>query len=214
MRRRVPFYAQTAEFSCGPACATMVLAHLDGVRPSRRLEFELWRECNLIGVRGTDPWGLAVPLLARGLRVCLIRDRERFVNKRLVAKRFSKADAELMEWAHRENVRRARRLGLREVPRRPTIPDLERALAAGEVPVALVDMGHVHEEPGIPHWNVVVDVDDEHVTVHDPYLPRGGPRIRVRHRDFLRMQDDVVKHLKAGRATLFIGKPRARRRAA
>ena len=66
----IPYYAQSSEFTCGPACVLMVLKFLDpAVKLNRSLEFEVWRQCNMIGPKGADPFGLSVPLLDAGHEV-------------------------------------------------------------------------------------------------------------------------------------------------
>ena len=73
IRLDVPYYAQTAEFSCGPASLLMAMRFLDPVFPlTRASEFEVWRDCNMVGVRGADAFGLAVPLLKAGYEARLV----------------------------------------------------------------------------------------------------------------------------------------------
>jgi len=46
---------------------------------NRQLEFEVWRQCNMIGIKGADPYGLSVPLLDAGYEVRLITQRRTVV---------------------------------------------------------------------------------------------------------------------------------------
>ncbi len=70
MRFKIPYYAQSAEFTCGPACVLMVFKFFDThLKLNRTLAFEVWRQCNIIGVRGADPFGMSVPLLDTGYEV-------------------------------------------------------------------------------------------------------------------------------------------------
>src|SRR5437016_9096919 len=67
-----PYFHQTTEFTCGPACVMMALAWADpSLRPSPALEFRLWREATTIfmssGHGGCEPYGLAVSLRRHGL---------------------------------------------------------------------------------------------------------------------------------------------------
>jgi ribosomal protein S18 acetylase RimI-like enzyme len=67
----VPFYAQTLDFTCGPACLMMAMRYLgSNKKMTRVLETELWREATTIfmmsGHGGCSAEGLAVAALKRG----------------------------------------------------------------------------------------------------------------------------------------------------
>jgi ribosomal protein S18 acetylase RimI-like enzyme len=67
-----PYFHQTTEFTCGPACVMMALAWADpSWRPAPALELRLWREATTIfmssGLGGCDPFGVAVTLKRHGL---------------------------------------------------------------------------------------------------------------------------------------------------
>jgi ribosomal protein S18 acetylase RimI-like enzyme len=72
LERPPPYFHQTTEFTCGPACVMMALAWADpSWRPASALEFRLWREATTIfmssGLGGCDPFGVAVTLRRHGL---------------------------------------------------------------------------------------------------------------------------------------------------
>jgi len=53
LKFNVPYYAQSSDFSCGPACVLMVMKHFNpNLHLTRALEYEVWRQCNMIGIRG------------------------------------------------------------------------------------------------------------------------------------------------------------------
>ena len=67
LRNAPPYFHQTTEFTCGPACMMMALAWSDrSFRPEPACEFRLWREATTIfmssGPGGCEPYGLAVTL--------------------------------------------------------------------------------------------------------------------------------------------------------
>jgi len=72
LARAPPYFHQTTEFTCGPACLLMALAWGDrAFTPSPAMEFRLWREATTIfmsnGLGGCEPFGMAVALKRRGL---------------------------------------------------------------------------------------------------------------------------------------------------
>lgn len=187
----VPYYAQTAEFSCGPACVVMALHHFDdGVGLTRQREFEVWRECNMVGVRGADPFGLAVPFLNRGHAVRIVTEREKSFEVDRWRDFFEDEEVELGIFAMEDNRRRALDRGVEVELRAPTLDDVEAAIDAGEVPVCMVHMALLHGED-IPHWVVATDIDEDGVTFHDPYPPKGREAVRVTRDEFRSIMDDI-----------------------
>jgi hypothetical protein len=211
MKRDIPYYAQTAEFSCGPACLLMVLNFFDpafGMDRSR--EFEIWRQCNMIGIRGADPWGLSVPLLEAGYKVHLRTAHEKMVDPgpwkhRHTKHGFPLEDMELALFGIDENQKRALARGLCVSHGRPTVEGIEVSCREGDLPVALVHMGVVHQYD-IPHWVVVAGVESERVIFNDPYPPQGGKDVSVSHADFQRMLDDIGTRIGLSPSVLFIRK--------
>lgn len=189
----VPYYAQTAEFSCGAACAVMALKHFDpSVELGRSLEFSAWRQMNMVGIRGADPWGLSVPLLDAGLWVTVVTERERTFETDRWDKFLEPEEVELGEWAMRDNLRRARQRGVLEEIRAPTLGDVEDAVRQGRVPICLVHMGLLHGED-VPHWVVPTRIGDDEVTFHDPYPPKGRADVTFDRQEFWSIVEDVSK---------------------
>lgn len=196
MKFNVPYYAQSSEFSCGPACVLMVMKHFDpSLEMGRELEFEVWRQCNMIGIKGADPYGLSVPLIDRGFEVRLITQRRKIIEykpwKRRLIRHFSSDDIDLSIFGMRENRRRALSLRLLVSYRRPVVRDVIQGVQSGFVPIALVHMGVVHSL-NIPHWVVITDANDEHVVFNDPYPPKGRKGLRLSHAKFQKILDDIA----------------------
>jgi predicted double-glycine peptidase len=194
-RFNVPYYSQSAEFSCGPACVVMVMKHFDpGVEMGRQLEFEVWRQCNMLGTGGADPYGLSIPLLDAGYEVRLITRWKRMVNskswKRRVTRVFSKEAMELSSFGMKDNQRRALSRNLMVQIKHPLVQDILRAVQDGFVPIALVHMGVIHSL-NIPHWVVVTGTDEHTVTFNDPYPPKGRKGLRLPHEKFQKILDDI-----------------------
>jgi hypothetical protein len=206
---KIPYYAQTAEFTCGPACVLMIFKHFDpGLRLNRSLEFEVWRQCNMIGVRGADPFGMSVPLLDSGYEIHLVTRRRRAIDldlwkKRLRQHSFTPEDARLAVFGIAENRKRALGRGLSVEYGRINVERIARSFSEGFIPVALVHMGVVHQYD-IPHWVVVTGIGQDHVTFNDPYPPKGGKGIRVSRDEFQTMLDDIGTRIGMSPSVLFI----------
>jgi hypothetical protein len=189
----------------------MVLKHF---RPTleidRDFEFEIWRQCNMVGVRGADPYGLTVPLIDAGYEVHLLTQRKQVINtvqwRRRLRGRFSSDEIELGLLGMRQNYRRALRRHLKVVFKRPVVEDLVRGIAEGFVPIALVHMGVVHSL-NIPHWVVVTGADREEVRFNDPYPPKGRKSMTLSHVKFQKIMDDIGTRIGFSPSVVFVRRP-------
>jgi hypothetical protein len=213
MRLKIPYYAQSSEFTCGPACVLMVFKFFDThLKLNRTLEFEVWRQCNMIGVRGADPFGMSVPLLDAGHEVHLVTRRRSMIDlalwrNRLREHSFTPEDADLAVFGVAENRKRALQRGLSVEYKRLTVEHLARLFNEGFIPIALVHMGVVHQLD-IPHWVVVTDTGENHVTFNDPYPPKGGKNICVSREDFQQMLGDVGSRIGLSPSAIFVKRMR------
>lgn len=204
----VPYYAQTSEFSCGPACVLMVMKHFEPkLKINRNLEFEVWRQCNMVGIRGADPYGLSVPLIDAGYEVWLMTGRRATIDaqhwrKRLHG-RFSSEEIELSLLGMKLNKERAMERHLRVAFKRPLVEDILRGVMEGFVPIALVHMGVVHSL-NIPHWVVVTDADQKTVRFNDPYPPKGRKGLTLSHQKFQKILDDIGTRIGLSPSILFV----------
>jgi hypothetical protein len=186
----------------------MVMKHFDpSLEMGRELEFEVWRQCNMIGIKGGDPYGLSVPLIDAGHEVRLITQRKKIIEhkpwKRRLLRHFSSEDIELSIFGMRENKRRASARGLPVTFKRPVVADLVQGVQDGFVPIALVHMGVVHSL-NIPHWIVVTYAEEENVVFNDPYPPKGRKGLRLPYAKFQKILDDIGNRIGLSPSVLFV----------
>ena len=209
MSLKIPYYAQTSEFSCGPACVLMIFKFFNThLKLNRTLEFEVWRQCNMIGVKGADPFGISVPLLDAGYEVHLLTQHRSMVDRdlwrsRTAERSLTSEDEDLAVFGIAENKKRALGRGLTVVYGRVTVEQVAKSFHEGFIPLALVHMGVVHDLD-IPHWVVVTDVGDDYVAFNDPYPPKGGKNIRVSREEFRQMFGDVGTRFGLSPSVIFI----------
>jgi ABC-type bacteriocin/lantibiotic exporter with double-glycine peptidase domain len=204
----VPYYQQSSEFTCGPACVLMVMKHFEPkLEIGRSLEFEIWRQCNMIGIKGADPYGLTVPLIDAGYAVRLLTKRRGTIDsafwKRRLHRIFSAEEIELSLFGMKQNWTRARSRHLHVTFKRPVVTDVVRGVSEGFIPIALVHMGVVHSL-NIPHWVVVTDADHESVFFNDPYRPKGRKGLRLSHTKFQKILDDIGTRIGLSPSILFV----------
>ena len=167
----LPFYEQTTDFTCGPACMIMSLLWAGvPVKPNPRFELQLWRESTTIfmtsGHGGCEPFGIAVTLARRGLRpeIWVNRGGPYFLESvRSAEKR------KVMAIVQQDFREEAARWG---IPVRYEVPRLSRILEVldeGAIAIVLVSGFRMFLKK-VPHWLVVHGHDGRHVFVHDPWV--------------------------------------------
>ncbi len=169
--RNVPYYAQTSDFTCGPAAIMMVLAATGASEPfSRRLEFRLWREATSIYLisapGGCDPLGVTLATARRGRKVALHVNQPGpyFIEgMRNESKREIMAEVQA---DYRDEIEAA---GIPVMEQALGIDDLIAALDRGAAVIALISTYRMYRER-VPHWIVVYDHDQRYIFAHDPFV--------------------------------------------
>ena len=184
LRKAPPYFHQTTEFTCGPACMMMALAWADrSFRPSPAFEFRLWREATTIfmssGPGGCEPYGLAVALRRNGL------NPEVHVSRRgpYFLETVQSADKRRVMRITQEDFRReAEGLGIathltpaRESALKSTLMD---AFDSGAAAIVLVS-GHHMIPRRLAHWTFAFGQEGRYVLVHDPAAVRDDEGVAV-----------------------------------
>jgi ribosomal protein S18 acetylase RimI-like enzyme len=164
-----PYFHQTTEFTCGPACVLMALAwagHAKQAEPAT--EFKLWRESTTIfsgaGPGGCEPFGLAVALKRRGLSpevfvsrpgpyfLAGLRSQERQRIVTLTQEQFRREAGELSIPTHLTPLSESA---------------LMHSLHSDSVILVLVS-GYRMLRRKVAHWVLAYGCTERHVLVHDP----------------------------------------------
>lgn len=173
-RGAVPHYNQTTDFTCGPSSLLMAMKALAPESDfSRAHELQLWREATTIFMGGPHhggcgATGLALAAHRRGFRA------EVWVNHKgalLSSRPKEMARTKVIEELDRADRAEMKRLGIPYHVGALSIDDLKRAIEDGAMPIVLVSMEYIHQDP-TAHWVVVTGIDDDYVTVNDPWISR------------------------------------------
>jgi ribosomal protein S18 acetylase RimI-like enzyme len=169
LRDAPPYFHQTTDFTCGPACIMMALAWADRkFKPAPAFEFALWREATTIfsgaGPGGCEPYGMAVTLERHGLRpeIHVSRPGAYFVE---TVKSAEKRRVMALAQAEFQREARARDIPIHLTPVNESV--LMRAFDAGNVAIVLVSGYHMIPR-GMPHWIFAFGRNGRHVLMHDP----------------------------------------------
>jgi len=178
--RRVPYYEQTLEFTCGPAALIMAMKALrPSLRPDRKLELRLWREATTIfmtaGHGGCGPYGLALAAYHRGFDVeVAVKDEAAL----FVDSVRSPEKKEVIALVHEDLLDEIRSSEIRLRYGSFSVADLAAAVGGGGVPLVLISSYRIYGEKA-PHWVVVTGCDDNLIYVHDPYVDQDEGHTRT-----------------------------------
>ena len=190
-------YQQTKHYTCDPACLMMAM-HCLGKRRKmvKAMEMQLWKEANLRTVQGCLPQGLALSAIKRGFHAEITCKKEHFCET-------TSKDNVSIEVAKRQ-LNECIKHGVKINYKMPGIKDIKEALSNGGVPLLLVNSFRIH---GIksPHWIVVTGIDNQSVSINDPYN-KHGKDVQVKREDLLQMMDDLERYSEIGKRMLLLSK--------
>ena len=195
--RKLPYYNQSTDFTCGPSSLMMAMTALDKSQPiDRTHELQVWREANTVfmgkGHPGSSPYGLALAGWRRGFQITLWLSRcgpfllsyQKEADRRKVSDLMQREDEKLVKAAR-----------IPMLLKKWSVADLQAAMQGGAVPLVLVSTKLFHGDHG-PHWVAVSGIDDEHVFVNDPWItrkkrqtPRSQTARAASHADFMKMAE-------------------------
>jgi hypothetical protein len=193
--RKLPYYNQSLDFTCGPSSLMMAMTALDKSQPiDRAHELQLWREANTVfmgkGHPGSSPYGLALAAWRRGFQVTLWLSRRGPFLLGYQQKPELRKVSDLMQREDEKLVKAAR---MPMLLKKWSIADLKAAMHEGAVPLVLVSTKLFHGD-NTPHWVAVSGIDDENVFVNDPWItrskrqtPKSQTARPAAHADFMKM---------------------------
>ncbi len=189
----VPFYAQTLDFTCGPACLMMAMRYLgNNKKMTRVLETKLWREATTIfmmsGHGGCSAEGLAVAALRRGFDATVYT---KDTSIPFIDSVRAKSKKEIITLSHQEFMQDINRLGGTIKAGNFTDTDVMNEIRKGHIPLILLSSYRLYNKKE-PHWAVISGFDDEHFYLHDPWIPKGLERADALHLPLKRKEFEKV----------------------
>ncbi|EKG31894.1 GNAT family N-acetyltransferase/peptidase C39 family protein [Pseudomonas avellanae] len=191
--RPVPYYQQTLDFTCGPACLLMAMKALQPERSmSRAEELQIWREATTVfmtsGHGGCSPQGLALAAWRRGFAADLLVSVS---GPLFLGGVRSEQKKQVIRLVHEQFCRELATSSVQTLPNRSL--HLPRLLAEGGRPLVLISSYRLTRSKA-PHWVMVTGCDSDFVYLHDPDIDHSLHRqaidcqhMPVSHADFNRM---------------------------
>lgn len=167
----VPFYEQTCDFTCGPCCLMMAMAHFNpDFVPDPVMEIRLWREATTVfmmsGPGGCEPFGLAVAAHENGLSAEV---HVSFYGALFLQSVRSEEKRRVMELAQVDFRRRTAAYGIPVSYQSFTLNDIRSAIAGGRLVLVLIS-GFLMFGKKVPHWVLAIGDDGDHILIHDPWV--------------------------------------------
>lgn len=165
----LPYYAQTTDFTCGPAALLMAAKKLNDRQPLNQIEeLNIWRDATTVfmttGHGGCSPFGLALAAQKRGYRARLwvsnmdapFIDSVRSTKKKAV-----------IELIHRDFVDQAQQARIDIAPFPKDIQAVQQTLQEGEQVILLISTYRLNRSKE-PHWIWLVGMDEHYAYFNDP----------------------------------------------
>jgi ribosomal-protein-alanine acetyltransferase len=192
----VPYYQQSLNFTCGPACLMMALKKFKTrFKPTISDELQIWREATTIfmtsGHGGCGPRGLALAAKERGLHPELYLSHQGVLFEDTVR---SVGKKDILKVVNQDFVNRTKKEKIKVYGRKITISDIKETLKANGLVMALITTFHF-DRSKVPHWVLITAIDDRFVYFHDPDISEVDKHeaqvdrlnVPVSHKQFLRM---------------------------
>lgn len=167
-RNNVPYYQQSVNFTCGPACLMMAIKTFNPkFQMNMTHELQLWREATTIfmtsGHGGCGPHGLALSAWNRGYRpeLFISTDTPLFVDSVR-----SPDKKKVMEYVHHDFEKKVKEAGIKSYKKRLGVPEIEKILDAGGLPIVLITTYHFDKNK-VPHWVIITAYDEKFIYIHD-----------------------------------------------
>lgn len=167
----IHYYAQTTEFTCGPAALLMAMSHIDKtIAPNQMAELDIWRDATTIfmaqGHGGCSPHGLALAAHKRGLDVKLLQSSAAVPFVQSVRDPQKK---QVIESIHHRFVDDLTGAGVEMITGPIHVATLEQYLQQNFCVILLISTYQLNRNKA-PHWVWLVAMDASFAYINDPYL--------------------------------------------
>jgi ribosomal protein S18 acetylase RimI-like enzyme len=201
--RPTPWYQQTTEFTCGPACLMMAMASFGNtINCHQLLELDIWREATTVfmtsGHGGCHPFGLALAAKRRGFEVLVTLNTNQTLFVEGVR---SENKKQIIEIVHQQFLHECTTQGIAVQYEDLTQYQVESWLKEGYAVLVLISTYRMDGEK-TPHWVVVTGIDDTCLYVNDSHVNSSKSKkidcqhVPIARDDFARMSQFGANRLR------------------
>jgi ABC-type bacteriocin/lantibiotic exporter with double-glycine peptidase domain len=161
----VPFYRQTQDFTCGPACVMMAMAYFDyGVEMGKDLEIDIWREAHPGEIYGTIRYGLALAAKKRGFGASILSNTKELEFLDFIKQKYPNASMKRLDFFFEDMEARCQNAGVLIDTDDVTMEIIEDTMRQGHIPIVLMTAA-IFTNEDVPHWVVICGLDLERMTI-------------------------------------------------
>lgn len=165
---KVPFCEQELDFTCGPACLMMAMKYFDKtIKMDLSLELDIWREANLVGIRGTSRFGLALAAHRRGFSTKILNNTKDMGYVEIVKETRKNVDKEMLDFFFKDIKKKCAKAKIKEIVKDIGVGDVKNVLEEGAIPVVLANAKFFSGED-LAHWILVKGFDSKHFYINNP----------------------------------------------
>jgi ABC-type bacteriocin/lantibiotic exporter with double-glycine peptidase domain len=135
---------------------------------TRALEFEIWREANLVESYGTSKEGLALAAAKRGFDVYTMGKSTQHSFVEAIADRVPGISYKMLELLYNDTKLRFKAMRLKNVRSSVDLQDLKSILQESQIPILLTSTSLFGEKDGLPHWVVLTGYGTDSWYVNNP----------------------------------------------
>ncbi len=138
------------------------------LRLTRELEFDIWREANLVESYGTSKEGLALAAARRGVSVFTMGKVLSRSYVDAIAKYLPGLDSTVLELLYDHTRTKFRAMRILNVPRRISLAHMKTLLQRSQIPLLLTTTSLFGEKEDLPHWIVLTGYSSDEWCVNNP----------------------------------------------
>jgi hypothetical protein len=146
---------------------------------TKGLEFDIWREANLVESYGASKQGLAMAAVRRGFDVYTIGKPTRHSFVDAIANGIPSIDYKMLELLYNDTRKKFRDMSLRNVNSRLELSKLRGLLKKSHIPILLSSTALFGEKDDLPHWITVTGYGEKDWYVNNPL--EKSPNTKLAH---------------------------------
>jgi hypothetical protein len=144
---------------------------------TRELEFDIWREANLVESYGTSKEGLALAAARRGFDVYT---EGRYLTHSFVdaiTDKIPSVDYRMLELLYKDTRRKFAAMGLRNSSPTVRLSELKAVLRMSQIPIFLTNTSMFGDREGLPHWLALTGYSGDVCYVNNPLAKSPNTRV-------------------------------------
>jgi ABC-type bacteriocin/lantibiotic exporter with double-glycine peptidase domain len=148
------------------------------LRLTREMEFDIWREANLVESYGTSKEGLALAAAKRGFVVYTMGKHLHHSFVDAIADKIPNVDYRMLQLLYKDTQKKFHAMHVTSIKENISLSGLEKAVTRLEIPIILTTTALFGEDEDLPHWIVLAGYSRDNLYVNNPLAKTSNTRIK------------------------------------